>query len=77
MGPLVTDEELAHARRDSAFRHHLLIENLNRLLNALNRLRKKGNANPGEARQIREGVDLAVQLASRLQHDDSGSQAAR
>ncbi|HEX5509905.1 MAG TPA: hypothetical protein VFX37_15500 [Pseudolabrys sp.] len=76
MDDLVTEDELVRARRDPAFRHQFLVENLDRLLNALNRIRKRGEANPAQARQIREGVDLAVKLADRLQHDDSGPKAA-
>lgn len=64
---LVTDADLARARTDPAFRHQLVADNLERLLGELNRLRGS-NANPKRARQIREGVDLAVQLADLLQH---------
>ncbi|HET7850820.1 MAG TPA: hypothetical protein VFL51_17355 [Pseudolabrys sp.] len=76
MGDLVTEDDLARARRDAAFRHRLLIENLDRLLDALNRLRKTGEISPAHARQIREGVDLAVKLADRLQDDGPGPRAA-
>ena len=76
MGDLVTDDDLARARRDAAFRHRLLIDNLDRLLNALNRLRKTGEISPAHVRQIREGVDLAVKLADRLQDGGPGPRAA-
>jgi len=67
MGELVSADDLARARRDPAFRQQLLADNLDRLLDALERMRKS-NPNPGPegARQIREGVDLAVKLADRL-----------
>jgi hypothetical protein len=63
---LVTDADLARARHDAVFRHRLLAENLEFLLAKLNRLRRL-DANATHARQIREGVELAVQLADLLQ----------
>lgn len=69
MGELVTDDDLARARRDPAFRQKLMADNLDRLLDALERMRKSNpNPNAQGARQIREGVDLAVKLADRLQN---------
>jgi len=62
----VTDADLARARHDPEFRHRLLAENLELLLAALNKLRSL-QTNAMRARQIREGVDLAVRLASLLQ----------
>ncbi len=55
-----------------------MAENLERLLEALNQMHKVEDVNPGAARQIREGVDLAVKLADRLQQNDRspGPQAA-
>jgi len=63
---LVTDAELARARRDPEFRHQLVAGNLEFLLGTINRLRS-AHTDPKSARQIREGVDLAVQLAELLQ----------
>jgi len=63
---LVTDAELARARIDAEFRHQLVAGNLEFLLNELNRLRIS-EADAQSARQIREGVDLAVKLAELLQ----------
>ena len=67
MDDLVTAEDLARARKDPAFRQQLLAENLDRLLEALNRMRRARKHTPDSARQMREGVDLAVKLADRLQ----------
>jgi hypothetical protein len=67
---LVTDAELARARQDAAFRHQLLADNLEFLLRKLNWLRSFEVDAQG-ASQIREGVDLAVQLAEILQRMDS------
>ena len=67
MSDLVSDDDLARARSDPAFRQQLLAENLERLLEALNTMRRTDDASPEAARQMREGVDLAVKLADRLQ----------
>jgi hypothetical protein len=63
---LVTDDDLERSRVDPAFRHRLVADNLELLLGELKRLRT-GKADAGRARQIREGVDLAVRLAEILQ----------
>jgi hypothetical protein len=63
---LVTDADLARARHDPGFRHRLLAENLELLLAQLNKLRSL-SSNATRARQIREGVVLAVKLADLLQ----------
>jgi hypothetical protein len=63
---LVTDDDLARSRMDPEFRHRLVADNLELLLNQLNRLRN-GKTDARRAKQIREGVDLAVQLAEILQ----------
>jgi hypothetical protein len=68
MADLISEEDIARARTDAGFRQELLAKNLERLLAALNTARKNGGErDPACARQIREGVDLAVQLAGRLQ----------
>ena len=70
MTDLVTADDLERARRDPEFRHQLLAHNLERLLEALNEMRKiPDGKNPNAARQIREGVDLAIKLADRLQQN--------
>lgn len=61
----VTDEELARARQDPEFRQKFMADHLDRLLEALNVARRSA-ANPTKAKQIREGVDLAVKLAEIL-----------
>lgn len=70
MSELVTEADLERARSDPEFRQQLLAHNLERLLEALNDMRKvPDNNSPDTARQIREGVDLAVKLAERLQQN--------
>jgi hypothetical protein len=64
---IASEDDLAHARSDPAFRHQLMAENLDMLLSELNRLRSKAGNKPEAARHIREGADLAVKLAERLQ----------
>ena len=67
MSDLVTEDDLARARNDPDFRQQLLAQNLERLLEALNQMRKANDPDPNLVRQLREGVDLAVKLADRLQ----------
>jgi hypothetical protein len=67
MSELVTAEDLTRARGDAAFRQQLLADNLERLLEALKQMRKTNDTSPESLRQIREGVNLAVKLADRLQ----------
>jgi hypothetical protein len=67
MSDLVTEDDLARARTDPEFRQQLMASNLELLLEALNQARRASNIKPEAARQIREGVDLAVKLADRLQ----------
>ena len=63
---IVTDDDLARARQDPAFRHQLVADSLELLLRELNRLRS-AKSNAARQRQIREGVELAVRLADLLQ----------
>ena len=74
MSDLVTEEDLARARTDPAFRQQFLAQNLDRLLEALKKMRRKSDQNEDTARQLREGADLAVKLADRLQ--STGPEAA-
>jgi hypothetical protein len=77
MSELANDDDLARARSDPAFRQQLLADNLELLLAALNKMRRSTNPTPEAAAQIREGVDLAVKLADRLQSaHDPGPKAA-
>jgi len=69
MGDLVTEDDLARARTDPEFRQQLMADNLERLLEALNEMRRSSDIKPDAARQIQEGVDLAVKLADRLQQN--------
>jgi hypothetical protein len=69
---LVTDDDLARSRTDPAFRHRLVADNLELLLDELKRLRT-GKIDEQRTRQIREGVDLAVQLAEILQRIEQSS----
>ena len=62
MRELVTEDDLARARRDPDFRQRFYADNLDLLLEKLNQMRKIG----GDPQLIKEGVDLAVKLAERL-----------
>jgi len=64
----VTEEDLERARQDPAFRRKMLSDNLEVLLLTLNKMRASSNAlDTTEARQVRDGVDLAGKLADLLQ----------
>ena len=78
MSGLVSEEDLARARTDAVFRQKLMAESLDRLLALLNQMRRSTDDNPLRARQIRDGVDLAVKLADRLQQNEgkTGPRAA-
>jgi hypothetical protein len=65
---LATEDDIARARNEPAFRQQLMAENLDLLLEALNKMRRTGDLAPEAARQIKEGADLAVKLADLLQH---------
>jgi hypothetical protein len=65
MSGVVTEDELARARIDSAFRQQFLAQNLDRL-EALNKMRRASDQNADTARQLREGANFAVKLADRL-----------
>jgi hypothetical protein len=71
MSDPVSEDDLARARHDPVFRQQMLADHLERLLEALNRMRRFNSDSPQAARQIREGVDLAVKLADRLQQNGS------
>ena len=75
MSELVTEEELERARTDPEFRQEFMAGKLEMLLEALNKMRRASDVEPQAARQIREGVDLAVKLADRLQQK-SGTRSA-
>ena len=78
MSQLVTDDDLVRARQDPAFRQRFYADHLDRLLERLNQMRRAGEKDPKRAELIKEGVDLAVKLADRLntKAKQSGSQAA-
>ena len=76
MSNLVTEDDIARARSDPAFRQHFLAQNLDRLLEALETMRRASNQDADTARLIKEGADLAVKLADRLQGSGRGPQSA-
>jgi hypothetical protein len=81
MSDLVTESDLARARRDPEFRQRFYADHLDRLLEKLNEMRKSGAREPETARLIKEGVELAVRLADRLntkanREKDGSGQAA-
>jgi len=77
MSELATEADLARARTDPEFRRQMMAHSLELLIGALHRARQ-GSFRPETVRQIKEGTDLAVELAERLQHiyTDGDPQAA-
>ncbi len=73
MSGLVSEEDLARARTDAVFRQKLMAASLDRLLALLNQMRRSNDDSPLHAHQIRDGVDLAVKLADRLQLNEGNS----
>ncbi len=70
---LVTDDDLARARADPAFRYRLVADNLRMLLDAISKMRA-GRSDALACKEIREGVELAVELSQLLQRlDGSGA----
>jgi hypothetical protein len=69
--PGVSDDDLARARLDPAFRQKLLTDSLETLLAKMQKLRKSAPSavSSGEG-QLREGVELAVRLAELIQNVD-------
>jgi hypothetical protein len=63
----VTEDDLARARTDPAFRQRLLSQNMEALLTGIKKLRKAPTAAGTGDKQIREGVELAVRLAELIQ----------
>jgi len=66
MRELVTEEALERARHDPEFRQQLMAQQLEGLLAALSEMRQSGGKAPEMARQLKEGADLAIELAARL-----------
>lgn len=65
----VTDADLARARSDPAFRQKLLTQSLELLLSRMQKMRGSAPRPPaGGAKQLREGVELAVRLAELIQN---------
>ncbi len=71
----VSDSDLERARSDPAFRQKLLEHRLDTLLAGMKRLRGSGPPAGPNARQLREGVELAVRLAEIIQN--AGGQPRR
>jgi len=74
----VTDADLARARRDPAFKQQLLTASLDRLLAALYKEQhNRGDADPAQTGQLREGARLAARLADIIRDIDEQRSAAQ
>ena len=70
MSELVTQDDITRSHSDPAYRQQLLAQNLERLLEALNTMRKNNDKDPTSVRQIKEGVELAIKLADKIQKNE-------
>ena len=68
----ITSDDLARARSDPAFRQKMLTQNLEFLLSRMQKMRNSVSGAPGGAKQLREGVELAVRLAELIQNVSGG-----
>ena len=66
MRDLISEDEIARARSDPAFRQRFLAQNLDQLLKALKKMRRAGEQSADRDRQLRVGANPAVKLADRL-----------
>jgi hypothetical protein len=64
----VTNADLDRARSDPAFRQKMLTQNLEVLLTRMQKMRSSAANVAGGAKQLREGVQLAVRLAELIQN---------
>jgi len=71
----VSDADLARARTDRAFRQKLLEQSLEALLAGMKQLHKADPSGGANAKQLREGVELAVRLAEIIQNAGSRARA--
>jgi hypothetical protein len=68
MGAPITEDEFARASGDLVFRRALMARALSLLLGRIAQLRAaRPAAHSAAARQLRDGIDLAVSLSDRLQ----------
>jgi hypothetical protein len=63
----VSEQDLARARTDPAFRQRLISHSMEVLLDGLSRARKSPAADDEDNDRIREGAQLAVRLAEIIQ----------
>ena len=71
----ITATDLARARSDVSFRQEMLTRSLECLLAELSRLQHAPQS-PARARQVREGIDLAVKLSDLLRRTTADPRSA-
>ena len=64
----VTNADLTRAKSDPDFRQKMLTSNLELLLSRMQKMRSAAVGAGGGAKQLREGVELAVRLAELIQN---------
>ena len=71
MGQTISDADIKRAREDPRFRQILLARSLDQLLGSLHRMQHAaGTLEPDDARHLREGALMAVELADRIRAID-------
>jgi hypothetical protein len=77
MSAAITEEEFARARTDAGFRQHLIRGQFDLLLDEITRMREaQPPANSVAGRQLREGIDLAIELSAilhRMEQAEAGA----
>ena len=71
MDQMISDADIERAREDPRFRQILLARSLEQLLGSLHRMQHAaGVLAPADARHLREGALMAVELADRIRAID-------
>ena len=67
---MVSEADIERSQADPRFKQVLLAKVLEQLLSALHRGRESPNATAADARDLREGAEIAVQLADLIRSID-------
>ena len=79
MGLAISEADIARSRADQRFKQVLLAKSLEQLLDMLYRLNHTDRLRPADAQSMREGAEMAAQLADLIHAIDErlSAQAAR
>jgi len=77
MDQKISDADIMRAREDPRFRQILLARSLDQLLSSLHRMQRAAGAlAPQDARHLRQGAMMAVELADRIRAIDDNLRRA-